>query len=114
MTDPREDRAGAREIVELAQQDSWMLGAEKTNGVVVANRLYLVSDMAPGDGVEREKSIEKINRMRALGRGYHFHLFLDPCLGCEVSVEAGWELTTESMQREFLNRFLKTFDLESK
>ena len=99
-------------VVELATQGDWLLGAEKVDGRINERRLFLITDLVseklPGLAV----AVNQINRSGVMGRGYSFQAFDDPCLGCEIDVKPGWELSSAVMKKDFLMRFINTLELE--
>ncbi len=111
MLQKNDPEIGTDDIVELAQIDSWMLGTEKVNGIVSGQQLFMVSESLPLDRTSFVRGIERINRQKPLGRGYQLEAFLEPCCGCRVTVDSGWELVNTSMHTEFLSLFLQELKL---
>ena len=100
------------DVIELGTLGDWMLGVEQENGRLVESRLFLVTELSPANLPAFAASIEQINRLSAVGRGYVFQVFEEPCMGCEVTVQPGWELTSLAMRNDFLKRFVKALDQE--
>lgn len=89
-----------------------MLGAEKYNGRLVESRLFLVTDLTPENLPSFAARIAQINSLYSVGRGYEFQAFEEPCLGCEIAVQSGWELSSQAMRDDFLKRFIKALEQE--
>lgn len=100
------------EVIELGMLDGWMLGAEKENGRLLESRLFLVTELLPTNLPEFTARIAQVNQLSSVGRGYVFQAFEEPCLGCEVMVQPGWELSSLAMRNDFLKRFVKALDQE--
>lgn len=100
------------DVAELVVHSDWMLGAEKIDGLVSRNRLFLITELTSENLPGFVSAVEQLNRTAVLGQGYSLLAFDEPCMGCEVTVKPGWELGSSSMQEEFLMRFIKALQLE--
>lgn len=100
------------DVVELVSQGDWLLGAENLAGRVIESRLFIVTELSLESLPNFVIAISKINQSGSLGRGYLLQAFDEPCVGCEVTVKPGWELSSTAMKEDFLSRFLKALELE--
>lgn len=103
--------APSLKVIEYANRGGWMLGTYSEKGYLATGSLFLVCDHAGLSHDRLSAEVERINRSAVMGRGYAFVAFDEPCLGCEVVVSEGWELSSQAMKNNFLHRFIKALAL---